>query len=165
MTIKATFAAIRALGLTASRNPDTRDYRVTYTKVDAAVMGTTPEDAAHYTNDADDAIGTANAMARALKAAVASQTTPDCKQDAPVYEWGIPALAAALEAIKAIGVTPHDLAAYSTALDLVEQAKGDGTNMTEFWPIVRQAQIDESRDFALEDASLVEGMLEAMGHI
>ena len=55
MSIKATLAAVRALGLTAGYKAEYREYRVNYKGGKEAT--------AHYTCDDYDAIGTARVMA------------------------------------------------------------------------------------------------------
>lgn len=61
MTRTAALAAIRALGLSA-RCVD-GEFRVTFKTGEARLLGTTPEDAAYYTTDAEDAVTTARVMA------------------------------------------------------------------------------------------------------
>lgn len=63
-TVKDTQAAIRALGLSCSHKD--RKYRVSYKPADADRLGTTYEGSAFYTDDADDALGTARHMAERL---------------------------------------------------------------------------------------------------
>lgn len=61
MTIKATLAAIRAMRMSASYRAEYREYRITYPAYEMP-SATRREDCACYTNDAQDAIGTATAM-------------------------------------------------------------------------------------------------------
>lgn len=70
MTQKQTLAAIRALGLVARFDPETREYRVAHPLSVWANQGfpaweqrTRQEAESYYTNDADDALATARRMA------------------------------------------------------------------------------------------------------
>lgn len=62
MTQKETLREIRALGLAASYNADWLEYRIT----PKGMTRERTEALAHYTPDADDAIGTAHALRRYL---------------------------------------------------------------------------------------------------
>lgn len=70
-TVKATLAAIRALGLSATHTDG--EYRVA-PRVDVCAGATLAarrdrqENAAYYTNDGEDAVGTAKAMLASLNA-------------------------------------------------------------------------------------------------
>ena len=61
MTIKATLATIRAMRMSASYRAEYREYRITFPAYEMP-SATRREDCACYTNDAQDAIGTATAM-------------------------------------------------------------------------------------------------------
>lgn len=79
-TIKETLATIRALGLTASRNAETGEYRVNY-------RGGT-ESGAYYTNCGDDAISTAETMfhSRAAAGRISTGFTPETRWNH--YQFG-----------------------------------------------------------------------------
>lgn len=60
MTQKQALAWIRSLGLTVSYNPEYREYRIDYKTTDTRKT----DDSAYFANDAQDAVYTAQAMAR-----------------------------------------------------------------------------------------------------
>jgi hypothetical protein len=63
MTVKATIAAVRALGMCCSHNAGAKEFRVSHPRV----RGTNPADieaTAYYTNDGEDAVSTARTMSQ-----------------------------------------------------------------------------------------------------
>ena len=58
MTIKQTLDTIRAMGLSARYNSEYKEYRITVKGLKPAMS----EACAYYTNDSNDAIGTAQCM-------------------------------------------------------------------------------------------------------
>lgn len=61
LTQKATYKRIREIGMRAAYDPDTREYRVTFSSLDVPSYERR-EAVAAYCCDSDDAIGTAQMM-------------------------------------------------------------------------------------------------------
>lgn len=75
----------------------------------------------------------------------------------------LPALAAALAAVEALGVSPALLLAYAVARNVVSVATDDGEGIDDHFSMWSQGVLEDGRDETIDHVNTVGSILTAMG--